>query len=146
MGSGGGAQATLSVESDPPGADARTSTGASCKTPCSLAIQASGDITLNVSLNGYLPQSVPVRLVPPEDPRFVTEGTASGAHFDPNPVLVSLEKAPPPAPPPKKRPAKKRTTAAKPAAPAAAAPAAAAPAAAPASQPAPGAAPWPMPR
>jgi hypothetical protein len=31
------ATATLTIESDPPGADASISTGASCRTPCSLA-------------------------------------------------------------------------------------------------------------
>lgn len=146
-GGGGGVQTSLSIESDPPGADARTSTGAGCRTPCSLPIQISGDFTVNVSLNGYLPQSVPVRLIPPDDPRFVSEGM-SVARLDPNPVFVVLEKAPPPPPPAKKRPPKKRTTAATnpPAAPArTAAPALASPA--PTPQPAPAAsAPWPMPR
>jgi hypothetical protein len=140
--SGGGQQISLNVESDPPGADARTSTGAACKTPCSLPVQASGDFTVNFTLAGYLPQSVPVHIIPPEDARF---GGDSTTRVDPNPVFAVLEKAPPP-PPAKKRAPKKRTTAAPTAAaPAAApAPAAAAPAA---TQPASAtSAPWPMPR
>jgi hypothetical protein len=151
-GSFGAQQVTVAVESDPPGADAKASAGGACRTPCSLSLQASGDFTISVSLNGYLPKSVPVKVLPPEDPRFAAEGAAQGARVDPNPVFVELEKAPPPpAPPAKKRPAKKPATAR---APAAATAAAAAPApTATTAQPAQGqsqsqsqSAPWPMPR
>jgi hypothetical protein len=144
MGSGGGQQITLNVESDPPGAEARIGTGAACKTPCKLPVQAGGDFAVNYTLAGYLPQSVPVHVVPPEDPRF---GGDSTARVDPNPVFAVLEKAPPPPPPARKRaPAKKRPPAPTAAAPAQA-PAAAAPAAPAAAQPASaGSAPWPMPR
>jgi hypothetical protein len=138
-------QFSLSVESDPPGAEARAAAGAACKTPCNLMVDASGDLSVNVSLAGYLPQSVPVRLLPAEDPRFGSE--FSTPRLDPNPVFVVLERAPPPPPPPKKRAVKKRmsaTTAPRPAATPSAAPA---PTAAPATQSAPaGNAPWPMPR
>lgn len=146
-GSGSAGHVSLSVESDPPGAEARAASGSACKTPCNLMVNASGNFSVNVSLAGYLPQSVPVRLIPAEDPRFGSE--TSTARLDPNPVFVVLERAPPPPPPTKKKPAKKRTTATtapRPAATTTAAPAPA-PSAAPPAQSAPtGNAPWPMPR
>jgi hypothetical protein len=144
-GSSSGAQMSLSVESDPPGAEARAANGPACKTPCNLAVSSSGNFSVNVTLAGYLPQSVPVRLLPAEDPRFGSEYSAP--RLDPNPLFVVLERAPPPPPPPKKKPVKKRTTATTaPRAATTAAPAPA-PAAPPPAQPAPaGAAPWPMPR
>jgi len=146
---------TLAVESDPPGAEARASTGAAvCRTPCSLALTAAGDFTVSVSLNGYLPQSVPVKLIPPEDPRFASDGAAQGARVDPNPIFVELEKAPPPPPPAKKRAPAKKPVARRAPPPATAAAPAQAPAPAPMTAPAPAAAqpaasssaPWPMPR
>ena len=147
-GSLGAQQVTVAIETDPPGADAKASTGGACRTPCSLALQASGDFTVSFSLNGYLPKSVPLKVLPPEDARFAAEGAAQGARVDPNPVFVELEKAPPPpAPPAKKRPAKKPATARAPAAATAAAATAAPASAATTAQPAQSqSAPWPMPR
>ena len=139
-------QLTLNVESDPPGADVRASTGASCRTPCALAVDASASFSVNLSLNGYLPQSVPVKLIPPEDPRFTAEGT-SVARLDPNPIFVELERAPPPAPPAKKKPVKKRPAQRPAVAPPPTSAGAAPQPAPPVAQPAPaGVAPWPMPR
>jgi hypothetical protein len=109
-------------------------------------VNGSGNFSVTVSLAGYLPQSVPISLVPAEDPRFGSE--YSTPRLDPNPVFVVLERAPPPPPPPKKKPIKKRTTATTAPRPAASTSAAPAPAAAPAAQsvPAGSTAPWPMPR
>jgi hypothetical protein len=155
-GSYGSQQVTLAVESDPPGAEARASNGGSCRTPCALALTASNDFTVSVSLNGYLPQSVPVKLIPPEDPRFAGEGSAPGARVDPNPIFVELEKAPPPAAPAKKKPpARKPVARAKPVAapptayseqPPAPAPMAPSPSAIPSATNNTATAPWPMPR
>jgi PEGA domain len=159
-GSSAPAATSLAVESDPPGADARASTGATCRTPCRLDVAASGPFTVSVALNGYLPQTVPVQLLRPDDPRLGSQsGASDGPRLDPNPVYVELERAPAAAPPPpKKRSVRRPATAARhapapatatqaptPSAPTtAAAPAAAPPA--PAQQPATTAAPWPMPR
>jgi hypothetical protein len=55
------ATATLTIESDPPGADASISTGASCRAPCSLAAPVADEFTVSYALTGYLPQTVPVR-------------------------------------------------------------------------------------
>ena len=142
--SSGPQQVTVNVESDPPGADARSSAGGGCRTPCVLALQASGDFTVNISLNGYVPQSVAVKMIPPEDPRFASEGAAQGPRVDPNPIFVELERAPAPPPPARKKPpAKKRAAAPKSTA---AAPEAMTAPPPPAMQPAPATAPWPMPR
>ena len=127
----GPAMTMLSIESDPPGAEAKLSTGADCRTPCALSVPVTEDFTVSLALNGYQPQSVPVRAV------------QADARLDPNPLYVELQPVPPPAV--KKRPTSKRPrTAAKPAPkPAPAAPAPAPPAGQ--LQPAP-AAPWPAPR
>jgi len=136
---------TAQFESEPPGAEARTSTGQSCRTPCALALPAQG-FNVTFTLNGYLPQAIPVVLHVPEfrpDPEL---GDTLPS-FRPNPVVAALELAPPP--PRKKkrrRKRKKRPVAAR--APARApvqrpAPASAAPP--PAAAPAP-ASPWPATR
>src|SRR5262245_24068842 len=59
----------LQFESDPPGAEVRTSGGQTCKTPCALAVPAA-DMQVTYNLNGYAPQTVPVKLVPPEPGDF----------------------------------------------------------------------------
>jgi hypothetical protein len=128
---------TVRFESTPPGAEAKTSNGQTCRTPCALALPTNGPMTVTFSLNGYLPDS--------EDIEPVSSG-AGVPEFHPNPVQVELMPAPPP-PKPVKRPvhAKKKTTTAKPAVkPKPKASTAPAPAmAAPAPQQAP--APWPAP-
>ena len=88
----------LTVESDPPGAEAKASTGVSCRTPCALNVPAT-DFTLTFDLPGFLPLTVPIRPRPPTDPR-----EAGSIQFDPNPVFVQLQAAPPP--PSKKKKAK----------------------------------------
>jgi hypothetical protein len=162
FGSGGGSASgsgvgSLAVESDPPGAQASAG-GVSCVTPCRLTVAANGPFNVNVALNGYVPQSVPVRVMQPDDPRLGSEEMGSGAvRLDPNPVYVELERAPAPAPAPAKKKPKRPQTSSRQAPPAAAqAPApsapttaaapAMAPAPAPAQQPMSSSAPWPMPR
>jgi len=155
-GSGASGPASLAVESDPPGAQASAG-GISCVTPCRLAVAATGPFTVNVALNGYVPQSVPVRVMQPDDPRLGSEELGSGAlRLDPNPVYVELERAPAPAPAPakKKTPRHPATSARQAPTTAAQGPAPSAPttavapstAPAPAQQPMSSTAPWPMPR
>jgi hypothetical protein len=156
-GSSGSQSASLAVESDPPGAEARASTGGTCRTPCRLNVTATDALTVNIALNGYVPQSVPIHVVQPDDPRLGSDDTGSGgaARLDPNPVYVELERAPSPVAPAKKKSAPRHAPTAARHAPANAAsqdPAAAqAPttAAAPSSAappPATGGTSWPMPR
>jgi hypothetical protein len=131
------AATTMQFESEPAGAEARTSTGQTCRTPCSLAVTAN-EFTVSFALPGYQPQTVPVRVVPSADPRDTnTEGEAAPPRLVPNPVFVELQPMPV-APPARKKPvaAKKPKPAPKPA------PAAMAPAPPPPPAPAP-ASPWP---
>jgi hypothetical protein len=122
---------TVRFESEPPGAEAKTSNGQSCRTPCALALPVNSPLTVTFSLNGYLPESESLEPI---------SASGSPTQLRPNPVAVELTPAPPqpkkPAAPVKKKAAPK---AAKPAAAARSAPAAASPAQPQAQTPAP----WP---
>lgn len=108
FGGGGGGVASLSVESDPPGAQASAS-GVSCVTPCRLNVPVNGPFSVNVALNGYMAQSVPVGVVERDDPRLASEQSEAGAvRLDPNPVYVELQQAAPPTPPPTHKTHKKK--------------------------------------
>ena len=104
-----GSNVSLTLESDPPGADAKTSLGPSCRTPCMIPVPADRPFTVNYSLNGYMPQVVQV------GPRTANVGSVDLAGGDadnfggpglpelaPNPVYAQLQPAPPPAPVKKK--------------------------------------------
>lgn len=124
---------TVRFESEPPGADAKTSNGQTCKTPCALALPTAGPLTVTFTLAGYQPASENIEVI---------ENTGSPPSLRPNPVVVELTPAPPP---PAKKPVRRHPAAKKPAAPKPAAAQPAAPAPAPAAapaQPAP-ASPWP---
>jgi hypothetical protein len=88
---------TLVLESEPPGAEARTSLGQSCRTPCQLAVQPGSEFSVTLALSGYQPQTVPVR---PE-----AQGASPATRLAPNPVHVNLQAVKPP----KKPVAKKKT-------------------------------------
>jgi hypothetical protein len=99
---------TLRVESEPPGADARTIQGQACRTPCELVVPAGAETAISFALTGYQPQTVPVRAEMP--PGMAEPGLTT--RLQPNPVYAELQ--------PvggqrgrKKGPAKKRTTAQK---------------------------------
>ena len=88
----------LRVESEPPGADARTSQGQTCRTPCELTVPTDGELAVTVQMTGYQPQTLPIR----------PEGKGSDSRLQPNPVYVELQPAAPvkpakPAPAPKKK-------------------------------------------
>src|SRR6266700_3018239 len=54
----------VQLESNPPGADARTSLGPGCKTPCSVSIPApDGNFTVAYSLNKFQPATVQVNVI-----------------------------------------------------------------------------------
>lgn len=86
----------LQFESDPPGAEIKTSGGQTCRTPCALAVPAA-DFQVTYNLNGYQPQTIPVKLIPPEDIRGTEEMGLTGAppRFDQNPVVAELTKGAP---------------------------------------------------
>jgi hypothetical protein len=134
------ASVSVQFQSEPAGAEAKTSVGQSCKTPCALAVVPDKDFSVTFSLAGYQPQTVPVEVNRPEG----LSGAEAAAETSllPNPVAVELTPAP-------KGPAKRAPAPRKPAAAASAqapAPRAAAPARPPAAapaQPAPATDPWP---
>jgi hypothetical protein len=99
----------LQFESEPAGAEVKTSGGQTCRTPCALAVPAA-DMQVTYSLNGYQPQTVAVKLVPPEEIRGGDDSgvTMTQPHFDPSPVMAELVKAGPTRRPAKKTPVAKR--------------------------------------
>ena len=98
------AATTMQFESEPAGAEARTSAGQSCRTPCSLAATSS-EFTVTFALQGYQPQTVPVRAVSSSDARDpANDGEPAAPRLVPNPVFVELQPAAPP-PPARKPPA-----------------------------------------
>jgi hypothetical protein len=143
------AATTMQFESEPAGAEARTSLGQTCRTPCSLAV-AGTEFTVSFTLPGYEPQTVPIRAVTPNDPVDHDAGQTDGPRLVPNPVFVELQPAGAPPPPPTVRrrpappPSATRPSATRPSPPPAQrAPTAMAPQPAPAPAPA---SPWPPPR
>jgi hypothetical protein len=98
---------TVRFESEPPGAEAKTSNGQTCRTPCALALPANGPLAVTFTLNGFLPES--------ENIEPVSSGIGT-PELRPNPVQVELTPAPPQTKPVKKPAAAKKKAAAKPAA------------------------------
>ena len=103
----------LELESEPAGAEATTSTGQTCRTPCSLAIKRGPDFTVTFALEGYQPQTVPVAQVYTSDPRHPT--APAYADLDPKVARALLVAIPPPPPEPPPPVKKKPRVAAKPA-------------------------------
>jgi hypothetical protein len=98
-------EASLTIDSAPPGAEARASNGGVCRTPCTLSVSGADDFTVTYTLDGYVPQTVPVRSIQPLRSAMVD---LTPPRLDPNPVFAQLEPAPPPPPPPNPPPVKRR--------------------------------------
>jgi len=122
---------TVSLESEPPGAEAKASNGQTCRTPCALAMPVDEASSVTFTLSGYQPETERLEAI---------QATGEPLRLRPNPVVVELTPGgvPPASKKPTKKPAtaKKPATRPKPAAAAAPAPMTAAPAQAPSS-------PWP---
>src|SRR5215471_18328516 len=87
---------TLAIESEPPGAEAKTSLGQNCRTPCQLPVQPGSEFSVTLTLSGYQPQTVSVH---PE-----ADGAVAVPRLAPNPVHVDLQAVVSPRKPvPKKR-------------------------------------------
>jgi hypothetical protein len=86
---------TLAIESEPPGAEVKTSLGQSCLTPCQLSVQYGSEFSVTLALSGYQPQTVSVR---PE-----AEGATAPPRLRPNPVHVDLQAVTPKKPIAKKK-------------------------------------------
>ena len=87
---GSPAATTIQFESEPAGAEAKTSTGQTCRTPCAAAI-ASNEFSVTFSLNGYQPQTVPVRIAASTEPIDPNTGSPPAPRLVPNPVFVELQ-------------------------------------------------------
>src|SRR5438309_2664099 len=74
---------TLTIESEPPGAEAKTSLGQSCRTPCQLPVQPGSEFSVTLALSGYQPQTMAVR---PE-----AGGASAAPRLAPNPIHVILQ-------------------------------------------------------
>jgi hypothetical protein len=77
----------LLIQSNPSGAEARSSLGATCHTPCTMSIGAGNDFTVSYTLDGYVPQTVTVHST------MSTGGfmSAPSPTLNPNPVFATLE-------------------------------------------------------
>ena len=119
---------TVSLESEPPGAEAKASSGQTCRTPCALALPVDAAASVTFTLNGYQPETERLEAI---------TATGEPPRLRPNPVVVELTPATPStARKPAKPAAKKPATRPKPAAGPSAAPMTASPAQNPSS-------PWP---
>jgi hypothetical protein len=99
----------VQLDSVPSGADAKTSAGPGCKTPCSVAVPAdAAGFTVTYTMNKFQPATVQVQVI--TNPGDFT--TPASTTIDPNPVVAELKPA---GPPPKAVRAKSnRPTASKP--------------------------------
>ena len=93
---------TLQLESSPPGAEARTSVGPSCKTPCAVSVPADAPFTVTYTLPRYQPQTVSVQPIQTPGLRSA-DGTDPGTiDLDPNPAFAELQLAGPAKRPPRR--------------------------------------------
>jgi hypothetical protein len=83
----------VQLDSVPAGADAKTSLGPGCKTPCSVAVTAPETaFSVNYTLDKFQPATVQVQVIHhPGD--FSTPASTT---FDPSPVVAELQPAGPP--------------------------------------------------
>jgi hypothetical protein len=82
----------LQLDSVPSGADALTSLGPGCKTPCSVAVPvAEAGFSVTYTLNKFQPVTLPVQVIHiPGD-----SSTPASTTVDPNPVIAELQPAGP---------------------------------------------------
>jgi hypothetical protein len=108
----------VQLESVPPGADARTSVGPGCRTPCSVAVPApDSGFTVTYTLNKFQPVTIPVQVVRIPGDYIGDFSTSASTRIDPNPVVAELQPAGPPPRPAKqmmrpKKPKKPKAAAA----------------------------------
>jgi hypothetical protein len=84
----------VQLDSVPPGADAVTSVGPRCKTPCSVVVQSpdAAGFSVTYTLNKFEPMTIPVQII--RTPGDTTTPATTTA--DPNPVVAELQPAGPP--------------------------------------------------
>jgi hypothetical protein len=83
----------VQLNSIPSGAEAHTSLGPGCKTPCSVALPATdAGFSVSYTLDRFQPATIPVQVMHvPGD--FTTPASIT---IDPNPVIAELQPAGPP--------------------------------------------------
>lgn len=82
----------VQIESTPPGAEAKTSLGPGCKTPCSVSVSPSDNaFTVTYTLNKFQQATVPVTVI--RNPGDFTSPAITT--IDPNPVFAELQPAVP---------------------------------------------------
>jgi hypothetical protein len=81
------------LESVPPGADALTSLGPGCKTPCSVGIAAADtSFSVTYTMTKFQPVTIPVQVT-----QIPGDLTSSGStRIEPNPVVAQLQAEGPP--------------------------------------------------
>ena len=77
---------TVSLESEPPGAEAKASNGQTCRTPCALALPVDAASSVTFTLNGYQPETERLEAI---------TSTGEPPRLRPNPVVVELSPAAP---------------------------------------------------
>ena len=83
----------VQLESTPPGADAKTSLGPSCKTPCSVSVPApDAGFSVTYTLNKFQSVTIPVQVIRNPGDFSAPASTTT----DPNPVFAELQPAGPP--------------------------------------------------
>jgi hypothetical protein len=80
----------LLIQSNPAGAQARSSLERTCVTPCTMAIGTAGDFTISFARDGYEPQTVTVHSTMSGGSYI----TAPSPDLDPSSVYVTLEPLP----------------------------------------------------
>jgi len=99
------AMVDVRIESSPPGADAKTSLGPGCTTPCSVSVPAPDTgFSVAFSMDKFLPQTVQVQVTRNSG----VFNSAPPIVLDPNPVVGELQAAPPAPRPRHMRPRKPR--------------------------------------
>src|ERR1700756_4546569 len=85
----------VQLDSTPPGADAKTSLGPGCKTPCTVALAApDSGFSVTYTMDKFQPATIPVQVVHvPGD-----FSTPASTNIDPNPVVAELQPSEPPKP------------------------------------------------
>ncbi|MBN8990538.1 MAG: hypothetical protein J0H42_20005 [Rhizobiales bacterium] len=99
----------VQLESTPPGADATTSLGPGCKTPCTVSVAApDAGFSVTFNLPRSQPVTVPVQVI--RNPGDFT--TPASTVIEPSPVFAELKPAGPPPRAKPMRPKKKKPKAA----------------------------------
>ena len=85
---------TVQFESLPVGAEAKTASGQTCKTPCSMSVPAADGFSVTFSAPKYQSETVPVLVIRQQADSGATDydrGVSATTIVDPNPVYAELK-------------------------------------------------------